>query len=298
VNDLQWATFSWTVVTALGAGLVAVATGIWAVFTWMAQRAADRAAERQRIAALYVHPFLFAAEELQSRLFNILERRGLVPLTDSASPHPFAEETAYLVAQYFAWERALLRHGPHTGDREVIRLTGAIRKAFASDTGPLGARMRLFHPEQRAIAQAMTRRIEGQLGIELEVVPFHAFRRAITSPAAPAGAVTTSVHPQARLAAAAPPEGGGVGGDPLLAELADVDGLRRLVQTLQSVTDLDRPPGAARMAVLQGHLVDLLRYLERKERLALFDGERLKAGARDGEDRRVSGSGNPQPAPA
>src|SRR6266481_5960670 len=110
--EVEWAKLSWTILAALGTAMAGVATGMWAVFTWVYQRWMDRKVERQRIAALYVHPFLFAAEELQSRLYNILKLQGLAPLMDTANPHPFAEETAYLVAQYFAWERAILRYGP------------------------------------------------------------------------------------------------------------------------------------------------------------------------------------------
>jgi len=168
-SDIEWAKLSWTVIAALGAGLVSLGTAVWAVFTWAYQRWQDRKTERRRIAALYVHPFLFAAEELQSRLYNILELSGLKPLMEPTNPHPFAEETAYLVAQYFAWERAILRYGPYTADATVIRLTRSVRQAFATDE--LSADLRIFHPEQGAIAQAMIRRVPGQLGQELEVSP-------------------------------------------------------------------------------------------------------------------------------
>jgi hypothetical protein len=258
--DVEWAKLSWTIIAALGTGMVAVGTGIWAVFTWVHQRRKDRSAERQRMAALYVHPFLFAAEELQSRLYNILELRGLEPLMDPANPHPFAEETLYLVAQYFGWERAILRHGPYTGDATVIKLTRAIRQDFATDS--LGSDLRIFHPEQSAIAQAMMRRVPGQLGQELEVMPSQEFRRALRPPASRrtvAGWLDRSPQPSET------------------SSLADIESLRRAINTLAATKDPNSPPGARRLARVQGHLVALLAYLERKERLRLFDGERRTA---------------------
>jgi len=233
------------------------------VFTWAHQRRRDRLAERQRMAALYVHPFLFAAEELQSRLYNILELKGLEPLMDPATPHPFAEETTYLIAQYFAWERAILRHGPYTGDAEVIRLTRAIRMAFATDS--LGAEMRIFQPEQAAIAQAMMHRVPGQLGQELEVIPSQEFRRALRPPV-PRQTLATWV--------------GWNREQPEISALAEIDSLRRAVATLAATTNATSPPGAQRLARVQGHLVALLSYLESKERLRLFDGNRLTARER------------------
>jgi len=229
----------------------------------MAQRAKDRRTERQRLAALYVHPFLFAAEELQSRLYNILELGGLGPLMDPASPHPFAEETAYLVAQYFGWERTILRHGPYTADAKVIQLTRAIRSAFATDG--LGSELRFFHPDQGAIGQLMMRRVQGQLGTEVEVMPFDEFRRALRPPA-----------PRVGLGALL---GWKPGAAPAPA-LAEIDSLRRMVDALTAVKDSTSPPGARRLARVQAGLVELLAYLEAKEKLALFPGRRSVARER------------------
>ena len=212
------------------------------------------------MAALYVHLFLFAAEELQSRLYNILELQGLEPLMDPSNPHPFAEETAYLIAQYFAWERAILRHGPYTGDAHVIKLTRAIRQAFATDS--LGAELRIFHPEQSAIAQAMIRRVPGQLGLEIEVMPSQEFRRALRA-SPPRSTLATYLG----LSTSAPDSSG----------ISEIGSLGRAIATLAATPDVRVPPGARRLARVQGRLVTLLAYIGRKEGLALFDGERRTA---------------------
>ncbi len=57
--------------------LIAVTMGLWAVWTWSQQREQERLTERARLAALYVNPFMSACEDLQSRIYNILELGGL-----------------------------------------------------------------------------------------------------------------------------------------------------------------------------------------------------------------------------
>src|SRR5829696_709026 len=60
--------------------LTALGAAGWAIVKWTGERRKDRLDEEKRLASLYVNPFLFACEELQSRLYNVLCRGGLVPL--------------------------------------------------------------------------------------------------------------------------------------------------------------------------------------------------------------------------
>ena len=122
---------------ALATGVV---TAVWAVWKLSSERRADRDAERKQLFALYVYPFLRACEDLQSRLYNILERDGLTPLRErEPDKKAFAQENLYLIAQYFGWERCLFRYGPYTQDTEVLRLTEAIRATFSTDRVGVGA---------------------------------------------------------------------------------------------------------------------------------------------------------------
>jgi hypothetical protein len=57
--------------------LVSVVTGIWAIWTWAANAGRDRKKEHARVTALYVQPLLSASEDLQSRIYRILEPEGL-----------------------------------------------------------------------------------------------------------------------------------------------------------------------------------------------------------------------------
>jgi hypothetical protein len=59
--------------------------------------------------------------------------------------------------------------------------------------------------------------------------------------------------------------------------LAEITSLSRAVAALKLASDPDKPPAARRLARVQTQLVDLLTYLEAKEKLSLFDGNRRVA---------------------
>ena len=79
--------------------LIPLATGVWAVWTWAAGQERDRNKERARMAALYVTPFLSACEDLQSRIYSILELDGLRTLRKRYPDGSYAEETLYLMKE-------------------------------------------------------------------------------------------------------------------------------------------------------------------------------------------------------
>ena len=58
--------------------VIPVAVGLWAVWTWSRTQEAERHTRRDRLAALFVNPFMSACEDLQSRIYSILELGGLV----------------------------------------------------------------------------------------------------------------------------------------------------------------------------------------------------------------------------
>jgi hypothetical protein len=60
--------------------LIPVAMGLWAIWTWSQDREREPQKERVRLAALYGNPFLSACEDLQSRIYHILEYGGLSTL--------------------------------------------------------------------------------------------------------------------------------------------------------------------------------------------------------------------------
>ena len=254
--ELEWLKVSWGVMAAVATGGAAVATGIWAFVTWLARRLEARRAERRRQAALRVQSFLFSAEDLQSRLYGVLEHR------DPENPRAFAEETVYLIAQYFGWERSMLRRGAYARDRKTVRLVKAIRDAFATET--LDPEMRVSRPAQAAIAELMLKRVQGHFGTELETITFLEFVAAIRPRVpAPGGAAALIGRPLSR--------------GPRQAALAHVASLRKAIDTLEAATSPGAVPGAQRLARIQTRLVALLTHLEKKERVSLFDGVRRVA---------------------
>jgi hypothetical protein len=158
--------------------IAGIATGVWAILQYRAERRKDRLVQTTRLAALYYNPFLLAAEELQSRLYNILCREGLGPLRQRSPEGDYAEETLYLVAQYFAYEPFVLRHTP---DLRVIQLIQRIRDDFATDRDGIDAWC-LFRPTQKELGRLILITQPGQDGFELDCIPLSAFRERLADP--------------------------------------------------------------------------------------------------------------------
>jgi len=222
--------------------LISVAMGLWAVWTWSESQEQERQSRRDRLAALYVNPFVSACEDLQSRIYSILEVGGLRTLRKRYPDGAYAEETLYLIVRYFGWVVALSRYSPYSQDPAAFRLAEAVRDAFAT-TGPgfpVGA-FNFFHPEQRALGKLVMSRTQGQHGIELDTISSYKFREKLALPA-----------------------------------LANSQSVQHSLQALRDAHDADDLPGRNRLAKAQHHLVDLLNYLEQREGYRLFMGERKK----------------------
>src|SRR5919108_1637088 len=219
---------------------------LWAIWTWSQDREQERQKERTRLAALYANPFLSACEDLQSRIYNILELGGLRALRRRYPDGAYAAETLYLIVRYFGWETVVHRYGPYTQDPVVTRLAEAVRRAFAtSDTGlPVGP-FNFFHPEQKALGKIVMRRMAGQYGVEFDTISYYEFKEGLASP-----------------------------------PLSDSEAVQQSLEALRSAKSVGTLQGRARLAQAQHHLVDLLGYLEGKEGYRLFPGERKKCAGR------------------
>jgi hypothetical protein len=147
--DVEWAKAAAPVI----AGLL---TAIIAIWTWYGQRAMERRKEKDTQAARYITPFMFAAEDLQSRLYNLV---CLSPSTvlEEDEYRDFASETLYLLAQYFYYEPLVLQYTPYGRNPHVIELVQRVRGQLATagrsaDVDPWC----IFRPRQRAIGRAIT----------------------------------------------------------------------------------------------------------------------------------------------
>lgn len=199
----------------------------WAVWTWASQRKADRLQERQRVDSLYVNPMLFAAQDLQSRLFNLLDRGGLGPLRKRDPAGGYAVELVYLLARYLAWEQLILRFTNFASDATVVRSTQKIREVLASDQNGVDPWC-LFRPTQTALGQAVTVWRQGDVGFA-DSLPLMEFERQM----------------EAGLAAA-----------------LHLDDAVLSLRKASNIRDLDLR-SRQRLAEVQSALVDLLEHVER-----------------------------------
>ncbi len=224
--------------------LIPVATAIWAVWTWAADRKLDRENERARIAALYVNPFVSASEDLQSRIYSILEQGGLRTLRKRYPDSSYAEETLYLIVRFFGWMVAVERHGPYTQDPAVMRLMSSVSSAFATassaqQVGPFN----FFHPEQKDLGKLVMTTIVEADNLEPDTISCHEFKKRLASP-----------------------------------PWSDSASVQETLEALRSADDGGDIPGHDRLAEAQNHLVDLVAYIEAKEGYTLYQGERKKCG--------------------
>lgn len=230
--------------------VILVATAAWGIWTWAHEHQRDRQKERERMAALYVSPFLSACEELQSRIYKILELGGLDALRKRYPDGSYAEETVYLIVRFFGWVAVVGRYGPYTQDAEVIRLSTACRRAFSTSSSkrPVGP-FNFFIPEQEALGKMVMYSVEGEFGNELDIISYYDFKEKLAS-----------------------------------APLTESSSVQDTLTALRDAKDANQLPGRERLAEAQNYLVDLLAYLEAKERYSLFAGERRKVTSSRGQE--------------
>lgn len=162
---------------ALVASLSTAALSIYGQF-----RSNEIQARREAQATLhrYREPLVAAAYDLQSRLYNILQKRFLEKyyVSGNDKQRDYAvKNTLYLVGQYFAWTEILRRRiqfldfGQVAETREVAWLLEAIQELYASDSEQLGKPFMVWRGEQRAIGEQMI--VEG--GDDLMCMGYAAF---------------------------------------------------------------------------------------------------------------------------
>jgi hypothetical protein len=225
------------------AWLIPAATAVWAVATWAHEHALQREKERTRITALYVNPFLSACEDLQSRIYKLLELDGLHLLQERYPDGSYADETLYLIVRFFGWLAAVNRHGPYTQDPMVIKYATGVRRAFATSKPgyPVGP-FNFFPAEQKALGKMVMHDMEGEYGRELDTISFYEFREVINSP-----------H-----------------------RMPESLAVKQTLENLRNAKRLEDIAGQMRLVAAQHHLVDLLEYLEKKEGYSLYQEARKK----------------------
>jgi hypothetical protein len=119
-------------------------------------------AEAERTSSQYREPLARAAADLQSRLFNILERGFVERFLVGGSPREqqyASSNTVFLFAQFFAWTEAarleiqFISLDEDAKTRELSALQSRIYSILQSDRYPPG--FMLFPGEQRALGERM-----------------------------------------------------------------------------------------------------------------------------------------------
>jgi hypothetical protein len=128
--------------------------------------------EAEAVLAKYREPLLAAAYDLQARLYNIIELdflRKYLDAGDEAQRTYAAENTLYVVAQYFGWSEILRREiqflsfSDSEQTRAVSKRQRRIVELFQSDDKALGRPFLMWRGEQRAIGELMIDRSDGQV---------------------------------------------------------------------------------------------------------------------------------------
>jgi hypothetical protein len=165
------------------AWLVPAATAAWAVWTWAHEHSLQRERERARISALYVNPFISACEDLQSRIYKMLELDGLPLLQERYPDGSHAEETLYLIVRFFGWLATVNRYGPYTQDPTAVGYGTSVRRAFATSRPghPVGP-FNFFLAEQKALGKMVMHTMEGEYGQEMDTISYYEFRDVVNSP--------------------------------------------------------------------------------------------------------------------
>lgn len=129
---------------------------------WKSEVAAeqDRLKQMRQVNA-YGEPLAHAAYDLQSRLFNILQKgfSGYLSRGDNRSRTYALENTAFLIAQFFCWSE-LTRQRVRFIDLETPERTAELRGLqdrlhSAWGTDALKPPLRIFAGEQRALGEAL-----------------------------------------------------------------------------------------------------------------------------------------------
>ena len=122
--------------------------------------------EADRLAVRFREPVLYAAFNLQSRIYNIVHQGFLDDFL--AADHATEDEreyavrnTAYLVGQYLGWVEIIRRESQYmdprsrSRNREIVQSLEAVRDLFAESRTMPDPTLRIFRGEQRAIGEVM-----------------------------------------------------------------------------------------------------------------------------------------------
>jgi hypothetical protein len=232
-------------------------TGVFYVWTWREDQEKQRSLKRSHESALFVNSFIQAIEELQSRLYGILEGDDLAFYKQLYPEHyefgsPFAIEILYRLSKYCGWGVRNYRYGPYTNDPVVIDLVRRIGEAFESRSHFPGDAFRFSYEERVALGGTVVRRT----GDTINSIPI--FESITLFQYLEEMSNKSDRHRQ----------------------LYQSRAVRRTLAAIDRVDQAEELEGVERLAVLQNLLIDLVNYLESREGFSVSTGKRQKARLR------------------
>jgi len=238
----------------------ALAAAAWSVWTWKSERQKERDLKRDEMSALFVTSLLLTAQELQRRLYRILEEDELAYYRaeypepyDPASPP--AIDLLHTLSLFFGWELMTLRYGPYIRDAGMIAIMAQIGDVLESRTHFPGDAFRFTLSDRHGLAEGALKQV-GETGStpSFVSVPRYEFEEDLCDERS---------------------------------ERAKLYRSKPVRSTLAAIDRADRPDaleGHERLAALQNLLVDLCSYLEEEEEIRIHVGERQRVGAREADD--------------
>jgi len=145
--------------------------GITAWFSFFTEER-KRLSEAEKLVAKYRDPLLLAAQDLQSRLFNITELCILSWMErDKEQKDNLVQYTCFLIGQYLSWVHILRRQtqflhfSTDKNNRELTRTLDLVQYAFGSTHhgGAPGKPFKLWRGQQMAIGEVMSIKDDGEL---------------------------------------------------------------------------------------------------------------------------------------
>jgi len=233
-----------------------IGTAIWTVLTWAEQEEKERRSEEDQIDTLYVNPFLLAAEELQMLLYNLLAekeieflRTGVSHEGDNPNSISYHEalEIIYQFVKFFGWSLCFYRFGSYSQDKHAILMARKICLMFADRETFGDDPFRFSLAKQHALGRQFVKRISSTSAeqmTEYSSATLYEFDEKVMQSKQEAG--------------------------PLYQDLS------LLVNTISNTTSSKKLPGRARLSAIQSELVNLIIYIESKEKFTLTNEIRKK----------------------
>jgi hypothetical protein len=168
------------VISFVGTLLTASVTAWFAYFS----DERKRLSEAEKLIAKYRDPLLLAAQDLQSRLYNITDWNLTTYFRKDGQKKDYVQlHTAFLVGQYFSWiyilrqKAQFLRLRTDNFNKKLTEALGNIAGEFATDEyDEDGAPFMLWRGEQMAMGEVMTIK-DGKDGSHLFCMGYAAFRQ-------------------------------------------------------------------------------------------------------------------------